>query len=54
MLLPISCVTQFLDVGYISDLIEKAKCIFNTIIDSGDNRVAVSPVHTHVAKFGEK
>ena len=53
MLLGAMSVTQFLAVGHISTLIEKAKCIFNTIIDDGGNGVTVSTVITHLAKFGE-
>ena len=44
---------MFLGVLYGYTLIEKAKCIFNTIVEAGDNGVTVASIITHVAKFGE-
>ena len=45
--------THFLPARHILKIIEKAKCIFNTIIDAGDDGVNVSTILTHLAKFGE-
>ena len=41
-----------LGVLYVSTLIDKAKCIFNTVVDAGDNGMTVASIITHVSKFG--
>ena len=44
---------MFLGVLYRNPLIDKAKCIFNTIVDVGDNGATVASIITHVAIFEE-
>ena len=38
---------------HISSIIEKAKCISNTVIDAGETGITIASILTHLEKFEE-